>query len=201
MKRILPVILPIVAAAMLAGAGSAFAQTQTPAQTPAQTPVPGQAGDDPSMAQPKGSAQPGLRTAPPVHNPESTVGLAPSEQPINNAKPRVAGEVVPSSQETAAHNPSIFEHDKQPTLTHTFNFTDEQKRAIVDALANEKAASSGKGVELKETMVVPASVALKPVPDQIGQEMPWVKPYYYVKSGDRIALVNPLGKYVVAIIE
>jgi len=184
MKR----ILPIVAAAMLAGsAAAAFAQA-------APTPAPGQAGDDPSMAQPKESTQP-------AQNPESTVGLAPTEQPINNIKPRVAGEFVPSSQETAAHNASIFEHDMQPVLTHTFNFTDEQRRTIVDALAQEKGRSSKSGIDLEETMVVPPSVETKPVPDRIGQQMPWVKPYYYVKTGDQIALVNPLGNYVVAIIE
>ena len=43
--------------------------------------------------------------------------------------------------------------------------------------------------------------ALKPIPDRIGQEMPWVKPYYYVKTGERIAIVNPLGRYVVSVIE
>lgn len=164
-------ITPIIAAALIAGGGAATAVAQ--ATQPPQ----------------------------PVQNPESTVGLAPSEQPINNIKPRVAGEVVPSSQETAAHNPSIFEHDKQPTLTHTFNFTAEQKRAIVDALAQEKGSASANGVDLSETMVVPPSVALTPVPDRIAREMPWVAPYFYVKTGNRIALVNPLGKYVAAIIE
>ena len=85
-------IFPFIAAAILAcgGVSSALAQST-------QTPAPAQAGDDPSMAQPKGSTQPALQTPQPVHNPESTVGLAPSEQPINNVKPRVAGQVVPSS--------------------------------------------------------------------------------------------------------
>ncbi len=178
---------------LAATAGGALAQST-------QTPAPAQAGDDPSMAQPEGSTQPALQAPEPVHNPESTVGLAPADQPINNIKPRVAGEIVPSSQETAAHNDSIFEHDQQPTLTHTFNFTDEQKQAIVGALVQEK-ASSAANAELQETMVVPASVALTPVPDSIGRDMPWVKPYYYVKTGDRIALVNPLGRYVVSVID
>jgi hypothetical protein len=193
MKRITPLICATALLAMGA-AGPTFGQRT-------QTPAPAQAGDDPSMAQPKGSTEPALQAAPPVENPESTVGLAPAEQPVNNIKPRVAGEVVPSSQETAAHNASIFEHDKQPILTHTFNFTAEQKQAIVDALAQEKGVSAGTDIDLRETMVVPDAVALKPVPDRIAQEMPWVKPYFYVKTGDRIALVNPLGKYVVAVIE
>lgn len=175
-------------------AGPAFAQNR-------EMPSPGQAGDDPSMAEPKGSNQPALQTPRPVDNPESTVGLAPADQPVNNMKRNVAGEVVPSSQQTAAHNASIFEHDRQPTITHTFNFTDEQKQAIVSALAQEKGVSLGNDVDLQETMVVPESVTLKPVPESIAQKMPWVAPYVYVKSGERIALVNPLGNYIVAVIE
>jgi hypothetical protein len=178
---------------LLATAGGACAQAT-------QTPAPAQAGDDPSMAQPKGPTQPALQSPQPVQNPESTVGLAPTDQPVNNIKPRVAGEIVPSSQETAAHNPSIFEHDQQPILTHTFNFTADQKRTIVEALAQEKASPAG-DQRLEETMVVPPSIGLKPMPDRIADVMPWVKPYYYLKTGDRIVLINPLGRSVVAVID
>jgi len=194
MKRISSVICGGALLAMLA-AVPALAQTST------QSPTPAQAGADPSMAGPAGSKQPAQSAAPAVENPESTVGLAPADQPVNNVKPNVAGEVVPSSQNTAAHNESIFEHDRQPILTHTFNFTAEQKQAIVNALAQDKGVEQKAGADLQETMVVPDDIALKPVPDAIAQELPWVKPYYYVKSGDRIALVNPLGRYVAAIIE
>lgn len=190
MQRIAPTVLAVLL--LSASTDVAFAQSR-------ETPAPAQAGEDPSMARPEGSTQPALQAPEPVKNPESTVGLAPTDQPVNNIKPRVAGEIVPSSQDTAAHNASIFEHDQQPTLTHTFNFTNQQKRAIVDALAQEKAANGD--MALEESQVVPPSVALKPVPDSIGQDMPWVKPYYYAKIGDRIALVNPLGRYVVSIIE
>lgn len=208
MKRIAPIICMTTLIAFGA-AGFAFAQPNENAQTKAPSenaqgndnPDPAQAGADPSMAQPEGSNQPTLQTPQQVQNPESTVGLAPAEQPVNNLKPGVAGDVVPSSQETAAHNPSIFEHDKQPTLTHTFNFTDEQKQAILDTLAQEKGVALGKNVELRETMVLPPSVTLKSVPEAIAQDMPWVKPYLYVKAGSRIALVNPLGRYVAAVIE
>jgi hypothetical protein len=189
MKRTLPVIAMLLVTGI---AGSAFAQTN---------PAPAQAGDDPSMAKPEGSTQPALQAPAPAHNPESTVGLAPTDQPVNNVKPRVAGEVVPSSQETAAHNPSIFEHDKQPIITHTFNFTAEQKQAIVDALAQEKGVTGGSGVTIAETMVVPPEVALQPIPDRISQAMPWVKPYLYLKTGNRIAIVDPHVRYVAAVIE
>lgn len=191
MTRITPILCA--ASLLVYAAGLVFAQSAG-----AQLPP---AGGDPAMTQPQGSAEPAGQTLQPVQNPESTVGLAPTDQPVNNAKPRVAGEVLPSSQETAAHNDSIFEHDMQPTLTHTFNFTADQRQDIVAALAKEKGVSLDRGIDLSETTVVPPSVDLKPVPDQIAQEMPWVKPYLYVKAGDRIVLVNPLGRYVAAVIE
>lgn len=194
MKRSIPPMAISVFGAMFLLAGAAFAQGNV-------TPAPGQAGDDPSMAKPEGSTQPAVSAPQPVHNPESTVGLAPTDQPVNNIKPRVAGEVVPSSQETAAHNASIFAHDMQPILTHTFNFTAGQKRQIADALAQEKATPVKGDVDLQETVVVPSSVELPPIPERIAREMPWVKPYLYLKTGNRIAIVDPHSRYVAAVIE
>jgi hypothetical protein len=176
-------------------AGAAFAQT-----TP-QNPSPAQAGADPSMAQPQGSNIPAANTPPPVQNPESTVGLAPADQPTNNAKPNVAGQIVPSSRETAAHNPSILLHDHQPIITHTFNFTAEQKRTVVDALAQEKDVILGNKVDLAEAVVLPRSIDVKPIPDRVSQAMPWVKGYGYVKTGGQIVLVEPNIRYVAAIIK
>jgi hypothetical protein len=187
-------IAPAVFAMILAGGAAGLAHAQT-AQGPA--PAPNAA---PTMTEPEGSVPSIVQRDPSVENPESTVGLAPTEQPVNNIKESVAGIFVPSSQDTAAHNPSIFAHDRQPIITHTFNFTAEQRKAIVDALAQDKGAPQDGGIALQETQVVPQDVELKPVPERIAQEMPWVKPYYYVKSGDRIALINPLGRYVAAVI-
>lgn len=171
------------------------------AQAPAPQggPAPAQAGDDPSMAPPTVSQK---EVLPPeiIQNPESTVGLAPSDQPVNNAKPRVAGQVVPSSEETAAHMPSIFEHDRQPTISHTFNFTADQKRLIVDALAQDKGATLPKG-SIEESVVLPASVMVKDVPERIVAEIPWVKNYGYVKDATRIILVDPYLRFVAAVIE
>ena len=176
--------------------GSAFTEE---AGSPVN-PSPAQTGADPSMAQPQGSTTPALN-APQVRNPESTVGLAPTEQPINNAKPNVAGQVIPSSKETAAHDESIFVHDQQPTLTHTFNFTDEQKQAIVTAIAQDGKAPVTAPFAVAATEILPATVPLNPLPRSVVAEMPWVAPYRYVKFGDKIVLVDGNLRYVAAIIE
>ena len=182
--------------AILAIGGLAAAQDKGPIK-----PSPAEAGADPSMAKPEGSTTPALNALQ-ARDPESTVGLAPPEQPINNANPNVAGQVVPSSRETAAHNESIFLHDQQPVLTHTFNFTAEQKQMIVDAIAQGKDnAATAAPFDITETVVLPATVKLNPMPDSIVAEMPWVKPYRYVKFGEKIAIVDANLRYVAAIIE
>lgn len=182
--------------AILAVAGSAAAQDSSPVK-----PSPAQSGADPTMAKPEGTSTPALNQ-PQARDPESTVGLAPPEQPINNAKPNVAGQVVPSSQETAAHNESIFLHDQQPIVTHTFNFTAEQKQAVVDAIAQDKdQVATTAPFEIAEAVVLPATVKLNPMPDSIVAEMPWVKPYRYVKFGEKIVIVDANLRYVAAIIQ
>lgn len=205
MQKALPAFF--VTIALTAGsAGAAMAQS---AATPG-TPSPAQAGADPSMAKPGGSTQPALAAPPPVQNPESTTGLAPAEQPVNNTKPNVAGQVVPSSHLTAAHDASIAQHDQQPIITHTFNFTADQKRAIVDALSQQAPEPGnhmpgkdmpGKDLQIAESMVLPRWVKLSPVPEGVASQMPWVKPYLYAKIGNKIALVEPNHRYVAAVIE
>lgn len=130
--------------------------------------------------------------------PAATTGAAPAERPFNNEQPSLAGQVIPSPQDSAAHNQTIFERDKLPTLAHTFNFTDEQKQQIRDALMAEQSRAGDlppAGTELAQPL------DLKPIPDEIAAQMPWVKPYKYVKLGGKIAIVDPNLPVVVAVIE
>ncbi len=199
MRRIFHVHgISFVMAALLVAGGVAVAEDKG---TSPLKPSPAEAGADPSMAKPEGSSIPAL-DAPKPANPESTVGLAPADQPVNNQKPNVAGQVVPSSHETAAFNETILQHDQQPTLSHTFNFTTEQRQAIVNAIAGDKASTATKApFEVAEGVVLPSSINLHPIPDSVVAQMPWVKPYRYVKLGEKIALVDANLHYVAAIID
>ncbi len=182
-------------AIFVAAYGIAFAQAPAPQGGPA----PAQAGDDPSMAPPTAS-QPSVAPPEKPGNPESTVGLAPSDQPVNNTKQNVAGQFVPSPEETAKYMPSIFEHDRQPTISHTFNFTGDQKRVIADALAKDTGGNLPKdGVAVSE--VLPSSVEVKPIPEALLSQMPWIRNYGYAKDGSRIVLVDPYLRFVAAVIE
>jgi hypothetical protein len=129
----------------------------------------------------------------------STTGVAPADRPSNNDQPSLAGQVVPSPQNTAAHNPAIFERDQLPTLAHTFNFTDAQKQEIRDALAPAQNAASD--VTLAEGTELSQPVDAQPLPDAVAERLPWMKPYKYVKVGGKIAIIDPNLPVVVSIIE
>ncbi len=106
-------------------------------------------------------------------------------------------------EETAAHEDSIFLHD--PTTdaeSHTFNFTAEQKQAIINAIAQDKNnIATAAPFEIASADVLPATVKLNPMPESIVAEMPWVKPYRYVKFGEKIVIVDANLRYVAAIIQ
>jgi hypothetical protein len=129
----------------------------------------------------------------------STTGIAPADRPYNNDQPSLAGKVVPSPQDAAAHNPAVFERDRLPTLAHTFNFTDAQKQQIRDALAPDQGQTTD--VKVAAGTELPQPLNVKPMPDAVTQQMPWVKPYKYIKLGNKIAIVDPHLPVVVSVIE
>jgi hypothetical protein len=188
---------------LLAGAACLMLAMQAPglAAESQIKPAPSQSGQDPSMAPPTESSPPVLDKPQPPDRPEGTVGLAPADQPVNNANPYVGGQVIPSSQATAAHDQTILKHDHQPILAHTFNFTREQKRAVIAALAPDDKADIGTNITVSEAALVPDVVKLYPLPEGLVQQMPWLGPYLYAKSGGRIILVDANLRYVAAIIE
>ena len=129
----------------------------------------------------------------------STTGMAPIERPYNNDQPSLAGKVLLSPQNTAAHDPVVLARDHLPTLAHTFNFTDKQKHQIRDALAPEQGQTVDLQVEPGTELSQP--IETRPIPDAIAQQMPWVGPYRYAKLGNRIVIVDPNMPVVVSVIE
>jgi hypothetical protein len=79
--------------------------------------------------------------------------------------------------------------DKLITLAYTFKtLTDEQRRAIYQALKDRPAGSAFNadiGVEL------PPAVELNAMPDEVTRRVPETKGYLYAVAGDRVLLVSP----------
>jgi hypothetical protein len=111
-------------------------------------------------------------------------------QPVPGAMP--GSDTVPStmSEKNAAD-------DRLITLAYTFKFlTDEQRQAIYRALKDGPAGvfNAEVGVEL------PADVALHEMPDAVIAQVPQTKGYRYAVAGNRVLLVSPELRVVVAAI-
>ena len=77
--------------------------------------------------------------------------------------------------------------DKLITVAYTFKtLTDEQRRAIYDALKGQPAAAfnADVGVEL------PPAIELRPVPNEVAARVPQTKGYRYAVANDRVLLVS-----------
>lgn len=80
------------------------------------------------------------------------------------------------------------------------NLTSSQKQTISKELADETAANASFSASVGSK--VPESVALKPVPMTLANEIPSIKPYSYAKlHNDNIVLADPKNRTVMAVID
>jgi Protein of unknown function (DUF1236) len=136
-------------------------------------------------------------------------GKAGTEEPSANApaaKPQsndvfVNGALaVPGAPENTDTVPAKFSEknaadDKLITVAYTFKLlTDEQRRAIFDALKDRPAGAAFNadvGTEL------PTAVELKAVPDEVTRRVPQTSGYRYAVADNRVLLVSPVTRIVV----
>ena len=87
--------------------------------------------------------------------------------------------------------------DKLITLAYTFKtLSNEERRAIYQALRGKPvgtAFNADIGVEL------PVETGLQPVPDELANNVPQTKGYYYMVAQDRVLLVSPANRTVVGV--
>ena len=87
--------------------------------------------------------------------------------------------------------------DKLIITAYTFKtLTDEQRRAIYQALKDQPAGSAFNadvGVQL------PAAVELRAVPNDVIARVPQTKDYQYAVANDRVLLVSPPSRIVVGV--
>jgi hypothetical protein len=152
--------------------GPAQQDVGKPSDTGARGPLPG-----PNANPPGSAAQP------------SDAGN--SVQPVPGAMP--GSDTVPStlSEKNAAD-------DKLITVAYTFkNLDDAQRRAIYDALKGQPAGSAFNADIGNE---LPASVELRAVPDAVVDRVPQTRGYQYAVSQQRVLLVSPATRIVVAVL-
>jgi uncharacterized protein DUF1236 len=112
-------------------------------------------------------------------------------QPVPGAMP--GSDTVPStiSEKNAAD-------DKLITTAYTFkNLTEEQRRAIFEALKDKPA---GNAFNADVGIVLPSDVDLHDMPDAVTRQVPQTSGYRYTVADNRVLLVSGASRIVVAAI-
>src|SRR5437868_3411860 len=81
---------------------------------------------------------------------------------------------------------------------HGLPLSDEQRGHIFDGIMKLRDAPVAEVPEPEAATAVPSSVALQELPPSVTREFPMVQGYKFVKLDDRILLVSPLDRTVVA---
>jgi hypothetical protein len=82
--------------------------------------------------------------------------------------------------------------------SRTLPLTDEQRGHIFDGIMKLRDAPVADVPAPETVTAMPSSVALQELPASVTQEIPLVQGYKFVKLDDRILLVSPLDRAVVA---
>jgi hypothetical protein len=81
---------------------------------------------------------------------------------------------------------------------HSLPLTDEQRGHIFDGIMKIRDAPVAAVLAPEAATALPGSVALQELPASVTREIPMVQGYRFVKLDDRILLVSPIDRSVVA---
>jgi Protein of unknown function (DUF1236) len=167
----------------LIGVAAASAQTAPP-DAGVQNQNVGKPGD----TAPRGPL-PGPNATPPAANAQSPAADN-AVQPVPGAMPD--SDTVPST--ISAKNAA---DDKLITIAYTFkNLTDDERRAIHQALKDQPA---GTAFNADVGTALPPAVELQPMPAQVVAQVPQTRDYQFVVADNRVLLVSPASRIVVAV--
>jgi hypothetical protein len=170
--------------ALLGGVGFAAAQSQTTQQPEAKDPTPAQV----APAKPKAETAP--QTGPAF---------------VNGALD------APGADKNASTVPAKFSakndaEDHLPLMAFTFkNLSDEQRRVIVQGVKDAKTAAPNGAANpdfyANVGVQVQSAVDLRALPDEVTAKIPQTRAYRYTTVGDKVLLVEPANRTVVAVIK
>jgi hypothetical protein len=75
-----------------------------------------------------------------------------------------------------------------------------QEQAIINGLGNERAQSNQPGYQGQPGAKVPDSMATRQLPEDVTDQVPQIKGYYFVKLPDKVLLLDPDTKMVIEIV-
>jgi hypothetical protein len=200
-----------------APAPASTAQAPASQAAPAQQNAQGTAASTQQRAQgttaPAQNAQaPAAQTAPAQQNAQSTAAPAqPNAQPAQGTATRAAPAQSAQGTQTApaqnaqsapaAAGSSTAQGTTAAQPASASNVLDSQQQSkIADLIVKEKIKPANVTFSISQGMAVPSSVALYPVPSTVLQLAPQYRGYSYFATSDRIVIVEPSKKTVVAVI-
>jgi hypothetical protein len=168
-----------------APAQSAAAPVQQNAQAPAST-----------------AQAPASQAAPAQQNAQGAQGTAPRAAPASSAQ---IGQSAPAqnAQNAPAASGSLAAQGTsaaQPAAASNALDTQQQSK-IAELIVKENIKPANVTFSITQGMAIPSSVALYPVPASVLQLAPQYRGYSYFATSDRIVIVEPSKKTVVAVIQ
>jgi hypothetical protein len=115
-----------------------------------------------------------------------------------------AGRLGPHPRDSAAADPAEvtgsigLASSVRGSGTHGLPLSDEQRGHIFDGIMKLRDAPVAEVPEPDAATAVPGSVALQELPASVTRDIPMVQGYKFVKLDDRILLVSPVDRTVVA---
>ena len=187
----------VIAVALLAGTSLAIAQQEKTQQNSADEALTRSAPEAKDAPQaPKNitasdqASQPGTQSGGVAGGPLKDGKLETSGAAPPGAQPGKAGQDDPAK--FSAKNDQI---DKTPIMAYPIPLTDEQKRTIVQRLGEP--ASPSPNITAKLSEQVPATLALQELPAEMLASIPAVRDYKFLRTGNRVLIVNPRESIVV----
>lgn len=176
----------VIALALLAGTTLALAQTEKTQQNSADEAL--------------------VKSAPEAKDhPQAPPGTAPTQasQPglQQNAPAMTDGKLsAPNAPQGAQDEPAKFSAkndkiDNLPIMAYPLSLTDEQKRALYQRLSQGQGPVSN--LTAKPSEQVPATLALQELPQDLAASMPSVRDYKFLRTADKILVINPRESIVV----
>lgn len=136
--------------------------------------------------------------APPAarQNEASQPGLQQDGPAFTDGKLTAPGAPQDTQDEPAKFSMKNAKLDGTPILAFPLMLTDQQKQAIYQKLSEGQAAAQS-NITAKPSEQVPATLALQELPADLAAGMPSVSDYKFLRTGDRILVINPRENVVV----
>lgn len=153
-----------------------------------------------------------VRTTAPIFALICGAGVALAQQQPPAAQPAPQGAFVngaltapgaPANTDTvpAKFSAKNAADDQQPIAAYTFkSLTDEQRRAIVQALKRTPAAPGAPKLKAEVGQVIPRAFELPAVPDDVAAKVPHAKGYHYAATDNGVVLISPTSRFVAAVL-